>query len=897
MTHRGDIPKYPHRLMRAMFNPPEFLVPLLHRAQLNERLEAAPERPVVVVQAPAGCGKSTLLTQWRKARELKGDRCVWLSVPQAGLDVADLTLALAWALHFAGVEIQNNLLLDEFEVDCLQSRHGLAMLLASLSLQADETAIFVDDFEHLRDPAALELFEGFAAGLPRKVRLIIASRDCLSSGLSRMLSRGLVETFHAETLIFSAQEALSLLCEDMSPEDAAILHRRTEGWPVAVQLAKMWLRQGHRGTVDLQDFRAETGALASYLLDQVLSTLPEPMRRFLQDTSVLERITPQLAEAVHEGTDAFYLLRQLPSLQPLIVTLDRPAQIYRLHPLLAECLQQQLKVNDGERYERLQRAAARSFAEQGNLPEAVRHALAARDHDLACRIMEEADLLEICTHVGTAEVNNCLKQLAEGDWRGHRRIWLCRIFLLLRQGQWRQATSEYRGLILAMPNESDDDALDRITVEALLATDRPTEAEAVYERLVSECAELGLGGLRVDRILLMLKVVGELQRGNLNLADQALRDLSATYSNPEAPGSATFLRLHAAHIQLARGEIDEARENLRRLGRIFRKIWGPDRSIATMAKVIQLQIEYEQDIVGSSDREIAQLAVTLQSTDAWFDFYAGLASVGAELAYRDGGFEKVRQFLDTMQSRAAHGSDDGTLGRFILALEADFLARSGHIVDARARMDRLGGPWPSFVTWREQMAAAGAIIRLNLASDDHSEAARVADAMRSQAQLLGLKLSACRASVALAIARHGGGDLVSAIGALKPALTAASPTRYIAPFLEYRSEIATLLCDPDAATILVEALTEEEKAFVRMLRASLTDSDVGNGSLHRLSDRERQILILLCQEKSNKHIARAAAVGEDTVKYHLKNIYRKLGVASREEAKSIGSSLEGVPSS
>ncbi len=889
MPSQNEIRDFPHRLIRAMFNPPEFLVPLLNRAHLLECLDAASARPVIVIQAPAGCGKSTLLAQWRKARELSGDHCIWLNVPRVGLDVADLTLSLAWALHLGGIELQDPHLLDEFGVDALPPRHAIAMVLASLSLQERATTLFIDDFEQLCDPAALELFENFAAGLPRNVRLVIASRDHLPSGLSRMLSHGLVEILHAENLIFSAHEALSLLCEDMSPEDAEILHRRTEGWPVAVQLAKIWMRQGYRGTVDLDDFTGETGAIAGYLLDQVLSALPDHMRLFLQNTSVLERITPGLAEAVHKESDARSLLRQLPSLQPLIVTLDRREQIYRLHPLLADCLQQQLRLHDRGRYERLQRSAALSFAQHGNLPEAVRHALAAKDHDLACRIMEESDLLGICTRIGTAEINNCLNQLAEEDWRRHRRIWLCRIFLLLRQGRWTAATSEYRELMSAMPNESETDVLDRITIEALIATNQPAESEALYERLVSECSELGLSGVRADRILLMLKVVGELQRGNLGSATDALQNLASTYPNPDLPGSATFLKLHAAHIKAVRGQIGEVRDDLRRLTRVSRRIWGPDRSVAAMARVIMLQMDYEQDRVEFSEKEVAGLAESLHGTDAWFDFHANLNGIGTELAYRDGGSQKALQFLSQARDRAARWLGDGSLERILVALEADIFARSGSTESAQSKLSLISEDWTTLATWQERTTLLAASVRLSLARADYGDAVRRATIMRSEAQQQGRGLSTCRASVALAAAYHRAGETQSALGAFQCAISLATRERSIAPFLEYRSEISELLGSGDALAVLSTRLNSEEFAFLRLLQSSLPETEVGKNALHRLSQRETEILLLLCQENSNKHIARAANIGEDAVKYHLKNIYRKLGISSRQDAIGIGS--------
>lgn len=128
----------------------------------------------------------------------------------------------------------------------------------------------------------------------------------------------------------------------------------------------------------------------------------------------------------------------------------------------------------------------------------------------------------------------------------------------------------------------------------------------------------------------------------------------------------------------------------------------------------------------------------------------------------------------------------------------------------------------------------------------------------------------------------------SALEALETAVRLASRERCVAPFLEYRSAVSKLLGLEDSVAVLSKALSSEELTFLKILQSSLPDVEAGNNALHRLSQREMEILILLCQESSNKHIARAASIGEDAVKYHLKNIYRKLGVSSRQEAIGIG---------
>src|SRR5256885_3139902 len=138
----------------------------------------------------------------------------------------------------------------------------------------------------------------------------------------------------------------------VSPSDLALLHARTEGWAVALQLPRLWLDRGGYDPDALKDFSGRTTEMTDYLAEQIVADLPEPLREFLLETCILERFNARLADAVRDRSDSEDLLEQLRHFDALLIALDNAREWFRYHPLSADYLYQRLKRSSAQRPDR-----------------------------------------------------------------------------------------------------------------------------------------------------------------------------------------------------------------------------------------------------------------------------------------------------------------------------------------------------------------------------------------------------------------------------------------------------------------------------------------------------------------------------------------------------------------
>jgi LuxR family maltose regulon positive regulatory protein len=262
--------------------------------------------------------------------------------------------------------------------------------------------------------------------LPENMHLVLSGRVDPLLHLSRLRVGGQLIEIRQNDLRFTKAEVAVFLNDlmglDLSPEDIAALDARTEGWIASLQLAALSL-QGRQDRKELiAAFAGSHYYIIDYLVDEVLSCQPEEIQTFLRETSILERFCAPLCDAVL-GTEASrQILYQLEGANLFLVPLDDERRWYRYHHLFADFLHQRLREREAERIPKLHRRAARWYEGNGLIPEAVDHALAAKDLEGAARLIEQVGFL-LLTRSEFATVSNWLEAMPEEFVRS--RPWLC----------------------------------------------------------------------------------------------------------------------------------------------------------------------------------------------------------------------------------------------------------------------------------------------------------------------------------------------------------------------------------------------------------------------------------------------------------------------------------------
>src|SRR5215469_14243446 len=357
------------------------------RRRLAEALSEGLARGRVLVCAPAGFGKTALLADWARS----GRRPVaWL-----GLDAGDSDPARFWRYVVAALDGARPGLARRVGPPPSRSFEWLVTAMINelaADLSQDEVPLVLDDY-HLVDSGPVHESVAFLLeNLPPSLQVVVSSRADPPLPLARLRARGQLAELRAADLRFTSGEAAMLLGETAGPglprTAVAALTTRTEGWAAGLQLAGLSLR-GHPDAAGFAAaFNGSHRFVLDYLADEVLDGQTGPVRAFLLETSVLERLSGELCDAVTGRADSQAMLQDIERAGLFLVPLDETRGWWRYHHLFADLLRARLQAEQPGRVQALHRAAAAWCEEHDLADDAVRHALAAGDPAWAARLVE-----------------------------------------------------------------------------------------------------------------------------------------------------------------------------------------------------------------------------------------------------------------------------------------------------------------------------------------------------------------------------------------------------------------------------------------------------------------------------------------------------------------------------
>jgi len=366
---------------------------LVARPQLTDQLSRGAESKLTLISAPTGFGKTTLLAEWLATPPAGEQSIAWLS-----LDEADNQSTLFWtyvttSLHRAMPAVGTVLgLLQEPQPPPIAT--VLAALLNELSEVVSNIVLVLDDYHVIESPDIQEQMTFLLEHLPPQMHVVIATRADPALPLARLRARGELVEIRAAHLRFTPDEAVAYLNEVMGlalgASDVAALEARTEGWIAALQLAALSMQGRDDIAGFIASFAGDDRYIVDYLVEEVLQRQPEAVRNFLLQTSILDRLSGPLCDAVtgHDGGKA--MLEALDRGNLFLVPLDDRRRWYRYHHLFADVLRARLLDEQSDHVADLHRRASEWY-EQNNEPSgAIGHALAGEHFERAANLIELA---------------------------------------------------------------------------------------------------------------------------------------------------------------------------------------------------------------------------------------------------------------------------------------------------------------------------------------------------------------------------------------------------------------------------------------------------------------------------------------------------------------------------
>ncbi len=898
-------------LLETKLHVPRWRRNLVARRSLSERLSRGTESALTLVSAPAGFGKTTLLAEWLTVAAADGRSVAWLSLDQRDNDPALFWTYLVAALN-TGAPRGGSGALSLLQPPQPPNEAGLVALLNDLDAISDDVVLVLDDY-HVID--ARDVQDGMAfllEHLPPQIHLVIASRTDPPLPLARLRGRGELAEIRAADLRFTPSEAAEYLNEVMglvlTAADVAALEGRTEGWIAALQLAALSM-QGREDTAAFIDgFAGDDRYIVDFLAEEVLQRQPEHVQHFLLQTSILDRLSGPLCDAVTGQDGGKAKLTALERGNLFLVPLDDRRRWYRYHQLFADVLHARLLDEQPDDVPDLHRRASAWYEQNDEPSEAIRHALAAQDFERA------ADLVELAIPAmrrsrQEAAVLGWLELLPDEVVRVRPVLSVGFAGALLAGGEYEAVEARLRdaerwldgatGIRLG----SQAPAAEMVVVDDAEFRRLPAEIE-LYRAAQALVRGDGPGTVRHARRALELSPADEhLGRASaaalMGLAFWASGDLEAGYSGyaecmaglrraghiADTFGCAIAL----ADIRRTQGRLGEARRTYEQaLQRASQPGGSVLRGTADMY-VGMSEIHRERDDVPAATQQLLRSQELGEHTGLPQNRYRWRAAM-ARVREAEGDLGGALDLLN--EAERLYAGDFFPNVRPVPALRARVRVAQGELGEALGWVRERGLSVTddlSYLREFEHITLARVLLArytAERAERSIQEATRLVERLLRAAEEGQRTGSVIEILVLQALARQAQGDVPAALASLQRALTLAEPEGYVRIFVDEGPPMASLL----SAFMKQGAAAKQGIApsYVRRLLAAVNKTEdstpVTQGLIEPLSERELDVLRLLGTDLGGPEIARELVVSLNTVRTHTKNIYAKLGVNNRRAA-------------
>jgi LuxR family transcriptional regulator, maltose regulon positive regulatory protein len=496
----------------------------VRRPVLLERLRASDPGPIVSVVAPPGYGKTTLLAEWAEAN---GQSFAWVSLDEADNDPKVLLSYVAEALD--AVEPIGGRVFDVLASPGSSVPGSVVPRLGSaFSSMTSPVALVLDDVHLLHDLECRSALSVLADHVPPGSRLVMAGRTAPPLRIARLRAEGKLLEIGPGDLSLTLEEASSLLNSArlaLRSDEVAELHQQTEGWPVALYLAILCLREGSPLDRAAASFGGDDRLVSDYLESEFFARISRRQRAFLTRTAVLERMCGPLCDAALEARESAATLADLARSNLLLVPLDRRGEWYRYHHLFRDMLLAELRRREPDLIPVLCRRAAQWCERNGAPAEALEYRMKADDTDAA------ADLVGVLAfpayqHGRVATVERWLGWLGDrGAVETHPPVALIGAMAAAMNGKpaaaERWARLAERGAVAAsMPDGSPTTEPWLALLRALLCRDGPGQMLADAELATKTMA----AGSFFHAAATLLLAIGHLMAGHDDLADMLFEE-------------------------------------------------------------------------------------------------------------------------------------------------------------------------------------------------------------------------------------------------------------------------------------------------------------------------------------------------------------------------------------
>ena len=886
---------FPIWLIRSKVYPTNQRVDVLKRPSLIKQLDECMDATLSLVCAPAGYGKSTLYADWRNKLLQDNVKACWLSLEQEDNDAFQLLTYIAYSLYEGGVDFFNTGIAEKFHFSDLSRRTLLSIIHRVIENQKSKCVLIMDDFENLNEETIDGVIKPLLNYAPTNLHIAIASRDDHRLKVAKLEMEGLVVRLPAKSLNFTTRE-LEIFFENYLPtKTIGRIHRLTEGWPVAIQMIRSSLNVDRDINRVLASVTSSSSVITTYLSEQIFQGLESGLQAFLMDVSLIDGISCDLANYLREMENSEIWFDACNTLSTLVLPVEKVESTYRLHPLFREYLYHRLMTTHPDRAAILHLRAADWFAGEGNLVRAVGHATQAGKPRRAVEIIEREGGVILWLREGLTRLRTALSLLDDNTISASPRITSIQCILDIKDGKVYQARNRYDVMLKRyhdVKDEIDEEEQERIDHELMLVE----SLLACYEgKMLSEkfCSQLTQNISRIEQddhaslgYHFNLLCVVYAQRGMLREARYHAEAAVREYRLLGSLYGEVYINFHLGDISFAEGKSGQASAYYQTGLKLARRHFNDDMSIKLVAKVLTAELKYEMNQLRGLSVMTASIPKELEDREAWFDIYAAGYTTASNVEFEKYGIDAAETILDrslfyARAQKLVHLTNLLLFQRMDLLLRAGLDRKAFYVLkESDLRLENYQNPGGSDIAWRERHAAVHAVILLQLREKKYDEALAALSHFSRHAKSCGHLKPNIRYAILKSFAYRGKGNYPKAFQHLHQAILLSLSSGFVRSFIDGGSELEDILQlymqSPE-----YEDSPDEHKHQTKKIATYFVDSDELGATDQLLSRREQEVLEYLAQGSSNKVIARNIGVSENTVRFHLKNIFTKLQVNNR----------------
>jgi LuxR family maltose regulon positive regulatory protein len=891
---------------------------LVSRPHLIEQLNAGLDRKLTLISAPAGFGKTTLLSEWVGGCQRP---VAWLSLDESDSDPARFFTYFIAALQRVDPGIGQGAQAMMQSPQPPPPEALLTTLINEIAAVSQPFILVFDDYHLINAPPIHQQLAFLLEHQPPQMHLVIATREDPPLPLSRLRARGQTGEIRQADLRFTPEETADFLRRvtqtDLSCADVAALQQRTEGWIAGLQLVALSIR-GHDDVSRLvQSFTGSHRYILDYLMDEVFHQQPEETRTFLLQTSILNRLSGPLCNAVTGQENGQDILEHLESANLFVIPLDDERHWYRYHHLFGDLLRHYLKQEVGSQgLTSLHRRACAWLVQHDLKAEALHHAIAGEDFDRAADLIEAiAEAMVLRGAVKT--VQSWIDALPHDLVRNRPLLSVIHAWAFHTNGQ-REAVEPHlrdaeRGLqALGLPDDDPFVSDLRGHIAAMRASNARHRKDLP---LFFRYAEEALGLLAEDDLIVRTTV-----SANLGLAHMLRGDLMAAVKalwEAQSLGQASGNVISAVNcvgfqtaVLIAQGQLRQAAELCRHtidhhLDHYPKPLPTLGHVHANLARVLYewndleaAAAHLEQSVVLGEQTHLPSTVRFRASLLAWIRQIQGADGDAAPLPQQVAAIADRERCPEPVEGQTDLNDVDFTAWRVRLWLAQNNVA----VAAAWAEAYRAGEVQPQIWHPYGDLALARVLIAQQRLEDALDMLAQISQS----AQEAGGTGWVIEARILEALAFQTMSETDRALTALSQGLSLAEPESYVRTFVDGGEPMAALLRQAGLRGIAPHYVGQLLAAFgpstrlrtgtgepeSKPLEAALRQAQDAAAqeampilAFHEaLTERELEILRLIDAGLSNREIAEALYISLNTIKTHTKSLYSKLNVHSRTQA-------------